>query len=314
LEESSAELWRYVDNWGRHLRDSQALAAKTVIAYLSDIRVLINFLQRYKEEDITINHLQKLRKHDIRAWFLQKREKGESVHTLARGLSAVKNFLKYLIEIELIRGNELLSLKPPKVDKFLPRPMSIAQINDILNVIHDIKHTAWIVKRDRAILLLLYSVGLRIAEALSLDRSAVALSATFMEVVGKGDKARHVPLLKPVLNIIQEYLKECPFKDTTALFVNKSGGRLSATAVQKLVRQARILTGLTCRVTPHALRHSCATHLMEKSGDLRGIQELLGHASISSTQVYVDVAQKYVSDVYEKCHPLSTANKQEGKK
>jgi integrase/recombinase XerC len=267
--------------------------------------MLIEFLQRYKEESITIEHLMAMSKYEIRAWFLQKKENKESAKTTARGLSAIKNFMRYLVEIGLISGSEVLNLRPPKVEKLLPRPLSPGQINDILNVIHEIKQTEWIAKRDRAILILIYSVGLRITEALNLNKSDVTQSANFINVTGKGSKIRQVPVLKPVMNIIQEYLQACKFKDTTALFVNRFGNRISPEAIQKLMRKARELVGLSDNVTPHALRHSCATHLMENSGDLRGIQELLGHASISSTQIYVDVAQKYVSDVYEKCHPLS---------
>jgi integrase/recombinase XerC len=305
----SPALKAHLTNWARYLGTSKSLSNNTIDAYLSDLILLIDFLRQYKAENISIEHLKNLDKRDIRAWFLNKKKNMRSTKTMARGLSALKSFLQYLIEIKLIQGSEILTIRPPKVEKLLPRPLLTSQINDILNIVHGIKQTEWIIKRDRAILLLIYSVGLRVSEAISLNRSDVPPSASFININGKGGKVRQVPLLKSVSNTIQEYVNVCDFGESTALFVNKFGNRLSQREVQRLMEKARTLLGLSENVTPHALRHSCATHIMENSGDLRGIQELLGHSSISSTQIYVDVAQKYVSEVYERCHPLSNYQK-----
>jgi integrase/recombinase XerC len=200
-------------------------------------------------------------------------------------------------------------MRPPRIEKTLPRPLSIKQINDILATIKDIKQTEWIVKRDRAILVMLYSVGLRITEALNINRCDIVNSSGFVDVVGKGCKVRTVPLIDPIRSIVVDYMSSCPFRDSKVLFVNKYGEKLSASAIQKLVYAARKLLGLSDSVTPHALRHSCATHLMENGGDLRSIQELLGHSSISSTQIYADVARRYITAVYDECHPLAKKSK-----
>jgi integrase/recombinase XerC len=287
------------------LRNSKSLSLNTVESYTFDVKLFVRFLAEYKAEIISIDHIRCLEKCDVRSWILKKRESGEATKTISRGLSSLKSFIKYLIEIKVINSSDILSMKPPKIEKLLPRPLSIEQINDVLNTVFDIKQTAWIIKRDIAILVLIYSVGLRISEALSLNKSDIVNSAGFIEVIGKGGKARMVPLMDTIKNVILDYIQECKFVDAKALFVNKSGDRLSSSSIQKLVKKARRILRLSDSVTPHALRHSCATHLMESSGDLRSIQELLGHSSISSTQIYADVAQKYISDVYDKCHPLS---------
>jgi integrase/recombinase XerC len=307
--DNADELQRYADSWTKCLLNARSLSLNTVMAYASDLKLFVNFLRNYNAEDVSIEHLKNLEKRDMRAWFLRRKERGESSRTIARGLSALKSFLKYMVEIEVITGSDILSMRPPRIAKSLPRPLSVTQINGILNVIHDVKQTEWIIKRDRAILLLIYSVGLRISEALSLDKIDITCTENFMTISGKGGKKRRVPIIEAVRNVILEYLDLCEFPEAKALFINKFGNRISKEAIQKLVRKARTLLGLSDNVTPHALRHSCATHLMESSGDLRSIQELLGHSSISSTQIYADVAQKYVSDIYEKCHPLSNGYK-----
>ncbi|MDR1365091.1 MAG: tyrosine recombinase XerC [Holosporales bacterium] len=307
---SDAWLASVIESWTRCLESARALSSNTVLSYLSDFKLLIRFLANYKAETISVDHIKNISKGDARAWFLCRREHGESARTVARGLSALKSFLKYLGETDGVTyASDVVTMKPPKINKSLPRPLTIEQINEILDVVGSLKQTAWIVKRDRAILALIYSVGLRISEALGLNRKDVSLSSGFIYVLGKGGKVRSVPLASEINQAIKDYISEAKYENTEALFVNKDGNRLSASSVQKLVKAARKILGLSATVTPHALRHSCATHLLECGGDLRSIQELLGHSSISSTQVYTDVAQRHVSDVYDRCHPLATASK-----
>ncbi|MDR1333120.1 MAG: tyrosine recombinase XerC [Holosporales bacterium] len=303
---AGTEVENSISEWALHLGNARALSKNTVSSYSSDLRLLVRFLTIYKAEEILLDHLKHLEKADIRSWFLYRRERGESTKTISRGLSAVKSFLRYLGEIGETHTSDVLTMKPPKTKKTLPRPLTIDQINEILDAVGTLKHNEWIIKRDRAILALIYSVGLRISEALSLNRSDVLVSSGFIRVVGKGRKVRDVPLTGVIKDVIEGYISSMEPQSSEALFVNKDGGRLSASSVQKLVKCARKMLGLSETATPHALRHSCATHLMEHGGDLRSIQELLGHASISSTQIYADVAQRYVSDVYDKCHPFAT--------
>jgi integrase/recombinase XerC len=270
----------------------------------------VRFLATYKAEEISLTHIKDIDKADVRAWFLYRREHGESTRTVARGLSAIKSFLRYLRESGVMtHASDVVTMRPPKISKTLPRPLTIDQINEILGTVGTLKRTWWIIKRDRAILALIYSVGLRISEALGLNSGDILMSSGFMNVTGKGGKVRSVPLVGEVRDVIVDYVSSRSHHDSEALFVNKDGKRLSASSIQKLVKAARKMLGFSATVTPHALRHSCATHLVECGGDLRSIQELLGHSSISSTQIYADVAQRYISDVYDKCHPLAMRGK-----
>ena len=300
--------FKWLSAWQKYLRYSLNLSENTVNSYTSDLKLLILFLADYKGSLCSMNELNNLSKTDIRAWFLSRKNAGESTKTISRGLSAVKSFIKFLIKEKQLENSVVLSIKPPKIEKSLPRPLNMSQINDIIASVSYVKKTNWIVKRDKALLALIYSVGLRISEALSLNKDALFSSTGSSVISGKGGKTRLVPIIDPVRRVIQEYLQACPFADAIALFVNTRGERLSSSSVQKLVKKSRRLLGLSDKVTPHALRHSCATHLMENTGDLRSIQELLGHSSISSTQIYADVAKKYIAEIYDKCHPLSGHN------
>ena len=301
----------FIDSWLKYLNGSRGLSINTIEAYKSDIKQLILFLQNYKGIEISMEHMLSLEKSDVRGWFLYRKNLGESTKTISRGISSLKSLLKYLINENILKDSEIITMKPPKIEKSLPRPLSITQINDILFSVIDIKQTDWIIKRDKSLLVLIYSVGLRISEALNLNRADISNSIDSISILGKGGKIRLVPIIASVRRVIEDYITSCKFKVSEALFVNNRGNRLSASAIQKLVKKSRELLGLSNKVTPHALRHSCATHLMENTGDLRGIQELLGHSSISSTQIYADVAKKYIADIYDKCHPLSDNNEKE---
>lgn len=295
----------FINLWLKYLKISCNLSQNTINAYASDLRQLILFLNEYKGATYALSDFQELNKNDVRAWILSRRNANECAKTISRGVSAVKSFIKFLIKEEKIKNSDILMMRGLKIEKNLPRPLSIVQINEILDSISEIKQTNWIIKRDKALLVMIYSVGLRVSEALSLNRTDISVTSKSIAVLGKGGKIRSVPLIDIVKDTIFNYLDACEYPEATALFVNNRGGRLTASAVQKLIQKSRRLLGLSGKVTVHALRHSCATHLMESSGDLRGIQELLGHASISSTQIYADVAKKYIAEIYDKCHPLS---------
>ncbi len=300
-----------INSWKRYLQYSRNLSIHTVSSYYSDLNQLILFLKEYKNKEIDLKDFVDLVKNDIRAWVLYRIKKPETPRTISRGLSSIKSFISYLIENKFLKRSELTNVKHPKIPKLLPRPLSIKQINDIIFSISDIKQTDWIIKRDRALITFIYSVGLRISEALNLNREEFISSRDYINISGKGGKFRIVPLIPVVRETIKDYLNACEFKTSEALFINNRGERLSASALQKLIRKIRNNLNLSEHVTPHALRHSCATHLMEYSGELREIQELLGHSSIVSTQIYADVAKKYITEVYDRCHPLSRENRKD---
>lgn len=300
-----------INSWKRYLQYSRNLSIHTVNSYYSDLNQLILFLKEYKNKEITLKDFIDLIKSDIRAWVLYRIKKSELPRTISRGLSSIKSFISYLTENKILENSELSNVKHPKIPKLLPRPLSIKQINDIISSVSDMKQTDWIIKRDKALIILIYSVGLRISEALSLNKKEFLTSRDCLNILGKGGKYRTVPIIPIVREAIDDYLDACEFKMSEALFVNNKGERLSASALQKLMRKIRNTLNLSEYVTPHALRHSCATHLMEYSGELREIQELLGHSSIVSTQIYADVAKKYITEVYDKCHPLSQENRKD---
>lgn len=300
-----------INSWQKYLQYSRNLSVHTVSSYCSDLNQLILFLKEYKNKNIALTDFVNLVKTDIRAWVLYRIRKSETPRTISRGLSSIKSFISYLIENNFLKNSELSDVKHPKISKLLPRPLSITQINDIISSISEVKQTDWIIKRDRALIILIYSVGLRISEALNLNREEFLASRDSINIFGKGGKYRVVPIIPVVRNVIEDYLNASAFKTSEALFVNNRGNRLSVSALQKLIRKIRNNLNLSEHVTPHALRHSCATHLMEYSGELREIQELLGHSSIVSTQIYADVAKRYITEVYDKCHPMSQQSRKD---
>lgn len=296
----------YIEEWLKDLSITGS-SHNTIESYRLDINGFFLFCKEYMEDSSNIEHISK---HEVRAYFLKIKNNSITQKTIARKLSSIKSFFKFLISKEIIKSSNILYMKTPKVENNLPRPLLIKQINDLVVSVNGLTKTYWIIKRDQAILCLVYSVGLRLYEALSLNKKDIQHSSGFINILGKGGKIRSVPLIAEIKTIIENYIELCPFKNAEALFLNSKGNRLSSNTMQKLMRKLRNILKLSNNVTMHSLRHSCATHLMEQSGDIRGIQELLGHKSISTTQIYANVAKEYISKVYEECHPLSAIKKQ----
>lgn len=300
-----------ISDWERNLLFSKSLSTQTTKSYLHDLSLFIKFLQEYKGRNILIDDIIGISISDWRAWILLRKNNNNKTRSIARGLSALKSLISFLVEKKVIENHAILSVKPPKIEKTLPRPLSIAQVNEILHSFLELKKTDWLVMRDKALVVLIYSVGLRISEALSLNINDIKNSDGFLNIKGKGNKYRSVPLLQEVKSIIDSYTSMLPFQfdNSSPLFFNRFGERISASAIQKIIKASRRLLHLSETVTPHALRHTCASHIMEKSGDIRGIQELLGHSSLSSTQIYTDISKKHMTDVYDKFHPMSSKKK-----
>ncbi len=296
-----------IDMWLKHLSYCKNLSRNTVDSYEQDLKLFREFLSGYrgcKNEDVDIIAIDKC---DVRAWFLSRMKCGHNAKSISRGLSAIKSYLSYLqmCGAQTDSHTEIMLMKSPRVKKSLPRPVKPDDIYRIIDSIRAFRKMSWEVKRDRAILVLIYSVGLRISEVLGIEVDDICDGS--IRVYCKGGKNRYVPLLDCVSNLIREYLDEIPnhIVRSKYLFLNSRGGRISRGSLELLVSKIRKLMSMDKSVTPHALRHSCATHLIEQGADLRHVQELLGHSSISSTQIYSDVANSYMCQVYGKCHPLS---------
>jgi integrase/recombinase XerC len=289
--------------WGGYLQHDRRRSPHTVRAYVATAHRFVDFLGRYRGEQIGRFALLALNATDLRAFLADRRGSGLGASSAARELSAVRAFLNYAAEQEG-QAAQLPRTRAPKRPRTLPRP---ASPEDAMGLAHDAAAGAsseWIGARDLAILLLLYGAGLRVAEAMSLTARVLPIGAS-IRVIGKRSKSRVVPIVPAVAQAIEDYVRQCPFplSGDTPLFVGARGGPLNGDLVRRAVRAARTRLGLPDSLTPHALRHSFATHLLARGADLRALQELLGHASLSSTQIYTAVDAARLLDVYRHAHP-----------
>jgi len=285
-----------VQSWSDHLRRDRRRSVHTIRAYAATADRLLSFLRVHQGG---APDLSRLEASDLRAFLASRRGDGLTNTSTARELSAVRAFLKFA-------GGEdaVPRLKGPRVKRTLPRPISPDEAVSLAQDVADQAREPWIAARDWAILLLLYGAGLRIGEALGLMGDVLPLGET-LSVTGKRQKTRIVPLLAEVRSAIEAYVDICPYgvAKGEALFRGGRGGPLEPGAVRRAVRAARVRLNLGERTTPHALRHSFASHLLARGADLRSLQELLGHASLSSTQVYTAVDAAYLLDIYRTAHP-----------
>ena len=289
--------------WHDHLTRERRRSAHTVRAYVATAHRLIAFLAGHLGEEVDDAALAGLRAADLRAFLTVRRAEGLGNASAARELSAVRAFLAFAAA-EAGREASLPRLKGPKKPRSVPRPISPDEAIALPEEAAEDARAPWLAARDLALLTLLYGAGLRVAEALGLTGAALPLGEA-LAVTGKRDKTRIVPLLPAVREAIESYLALCPWpvaKDAP-LFRGARGGPLRGEIVRRAVRRARRTLGLSERTTPHALRHSFATHLLGRGADLRSLQELLGHASLSSTQIYTAVDAAHLMDVYRHAHP-----------
>lgn len=289
--------------WQRELGSVRRLAANTLEAYARDVDQFLSFLAGHAGGPVTLATLRELRGADIRAFMAQRRNESLGSRSLARVLSALKSLFRYLEREGVVTSEALNVIRTPKLPKSLPKALTVLEARQTIATTADMEERPWVAARDMAVLTLCYGAGLRIAEALALTRGD--LEAQTLRVTGKGGKARLVPLIDAVRRSIELYLELCPFKPwpEEPLFRGVRGGVLSPRLIQLRVVQLRSALGLPPSATPHALRHSFATHLLGKGGDLRAIQELLGHASLSTTQIYTAVDTDRLLESYRKAHP-----------
>lgn len=275
----------------------------TVTAYRADLFAFLQFIAAHWGEPVPPAALARLRQADMRAFAASERGRGLGARSLARRMSGVRSFLRWISDREGLDLSAALSTRSPKYSRSLPRPLTPLQAQDTLDRVAD-HATPWVGARDLAVLTLLWGSGLRISEALALEGADWPFPEGLI-IRGKGGRERQVPVLPVARDAIASYLRLCPWGHRTdaPLFRGIRGGRLTASAVEGAMRQARAAIGLPASATPHALRHSFATHLLSAGGDLRTIQELLGHASLSTTQVYTGVDDARLMAVYRAAHP-----------
>ena len=306
----SPQILDLVKSWLRHLDAERGLAAKTLEAYERDLRSFMLFLSDYHGETVNLSRLEKLDVRSFRSFLARRRSKDEaSSRSLARTLSALRGFFRYLNKQKICDSQAVLAVQLPKLPHSVPKPLSEQKAGAVMtgaDLVQRDKAEPWVLARDSAVLILLYGCGLRISEALNLNReNAPSQSKDVLRITGKGGKERIVPVLPVAIEAIDHYLSLCPHgvEATDPLFYGEKGKRLSPRIIQLLMQRLRGALGLPDTATPHALRHSFATHLLGNGGDLREIQELLGHASLSTTQIYTQVDQKHLLQTYEGAHP-----------
>jgi integrase/recombinase XerC len=290
--------------WLSHLRALNGAAANTVEAYRRDVSRYLRFLADHQGGAGGLARVALTTQGDLRAWMAEERARGLSARSLARALSAVKGFTAWAADRTGADASTVLSARGPKFRRKLPRPISEEGAAAILTGIGDDAREDWIAARDTAVLTLLYGLGLRISEALALTGADFPLPAV-LRITGKGGKVRIVPVLPAAADAVAQYVGLCPFPlaPDAPLFRGARGGPVNPRLIQSAMERARLRLGLPATATPHALRHSFATHLLSAGGDLRAIQELLGHASLSTTQAYTAVDTARLMEVYEKAHP-----------
>jgi integrase/recombinase XerC len=292
-----------VARWASHLQHDRRRSVHTVRAYSATAHRLISFLGEHQGQEIEPEQLVEVSAADLRAFLARRRLEGLGAASAARELSGVRAFLKYAAD-QAGSHAQLPRTRAPKRPRTLPRPAAPDEALDLAADAAAAASQPWIGARDLAILLLLYGAGLRVAEALSLTARVLPMGTT-LRVTGKRSKTRVVPIVEAAREAVEDYVRQCPYPLTgdATLFVGARGGPLNPDLVRRSVAAARRRLGLPDTLTPHALRHSFATHLLARGADLRSLQELLGHASLSSTQIYTAVDAARLLDVYRHAHP-----------
>ena len=295
--------------WLTHLRAERRLSPKTLEAYARDLRQCLTFLSQHWGRKVTLKGFAALEATDVRAFMAMRRADDIAGRSLMRALAGLRSFGRYLEREGKGRVGALAAIRAPKTGRTLPKALAVAPAKRLSDVSLRAgeERAPWVLARDAAVLALLYGSGLRISEALGLKRRDVPKpgEGDVLIVTGKGNKTRMVPVLQNVLALVQDYVAMCPHSlpPEGPIFVGARGGPLKARIIQLTMERLRGALGLPDSATPHALRHSFATHLLSRGGDLRAIQELLGHASLSTTQIYTGIDSERLLEVYRTAHP-----------
>ncbi|MCH8348002.1 MAG: tyrosine recombinase XerC [Proteobacteria bacterium] len=300
----TAEVAVLLGRWLRYLSSEKRYSDHTISSYSRDLGEFFNFARDHSGAPVSRKTLEQFSLSDFRAYLTRRMLSGLSAKSMARGLSALRTFYKFLDQRENLKNAAISEIRTPKVPHSIPRPLSVKGTEKVLENISLGAKEGWIRARDGAIVTLLYGCGLRISEALSLTMKN-APTGDSLVIRGKGNKERMIPVLPIVIEAIEAYISLCPYdlEPDGPLFVGQRGKRLGPRTVQKAMEVVRRALGLPESATPHALRHSFATHLLSAGGDLRTIQELLGHANLSTTQHYTEVDAENLLKIFEKAHP-----------
>ncbi|EJF89647.1 hypothetical protein ME1_00417 [Bartonella vinsonii subsp. arupensis OK-94-513] len=295
-------------NWLDGLVQTRRMSTQTAQAYECDTRQFLFFLCQHLGVEPTFDDLANLRVLDLRAYLAYRRANNISARSLSRGMAGVRSFFRYLSREGIVNVPAAKLIRTPKQPKSLPKPLAIKSALHIVKQENQQENEAWIIARNAAVLMLLYGCGMRISEALALTPEQFSdPEKKSLFITGKGQKTRLVPLIKIVYETVQNYLKCCPYPlvNNQPMFRGARGGPLQPAIIQRAIRNLRASLGLPETATPHTLRHSFATHLLSRGGDLRTIQELLGHACLSTTQAYTHVDTDRLLEIYQKAHPRS---------
>ncbi len=308
-----------IEAWQSWLADERRVSAHTLDAYSRDLSAFLDFMANHLGHGLTLVDMAGLKTSDFRSYLASRNNRGMARTSIARAMSTVRNFYRFLEKSNILKNPSVRAIRTPKLPRSIPKALSAEEAAETLESVeefgsghwHASRGLDWIGKRDAALLTLIYGCGLRVSEALNLNIEDTPKGDT-MVITGKGNKQRLVPLLDVVIDSVEAYLQACPFKPTKGmpLFVGARGKRLSPRIVQRLMQNIRYLLGLPDTATPHALRHSFATHLLAGGGDLRTIQELLGHATLSTTQRYTEVDSARLTDVYNQAHPRAHTSRE----
>lgn len=313
LAAAASEVNAEIGRWLVHLGAERRMSPRTVEAYHRDVRQFLDFLALHSGRPATLAGLREIAILDVRAFMARRRGEGASGRSLMRSLAGVRSFVRFLERQGTGKIGALAAVKAPKTPRPLPKPLGVAPAKRLTDASLRAGEARepWVLARDAAVLALLYGSGLRISEALGLKVKDIPMpgQGDSLIVTGKGNKTRMVPVLLPVLQLIADYFALCPYGRAPGAwaFVGAKGGPLSPRIIQLAMARLRGALGLPDTATPHALRHSFATHLLARGGDLRSIQELLGHASLSTTQVYTAVDADRLMEVWRSAHPRATS-------
>ncbi|MDD3287965.1 MAG: tyrosine recombinase XerC [Alphaproteobacteria bacterium] len=300
----AADLQDVLLRWQKWLSNEKRASPRTLESYRFDVFNLLKFLSGYRGGQIKLAVLGDLTLTDFRAWLANCAEENLEAASRARAIAGVRNFFHWLDRMGILRNEAIDLLKSPKTPRRLPRPISEGSALDIVELAKNDSAKPWIGLRDEALFTLLYGAGLRISEALGLKHSDLAQKDRIV-VKGKGNKQRQVPLMPIIQESLRHYIKACPYPSSSksAVFLGSRGEALNPGVAQRQLRQLRRDLGLSDSVTPHALRHSFATHMLASGADLRSLQELLGHSSLSTTQLYTKIESSRLSETYRLTHP-----------